>query len=224
LVAALVGGALGLGATFSTAHVTAVDSGAGATRVVTDAGSAEADAVVLAAGSWMPDLVPARSEGAADVAGADAATEPAVRPIRGQLLHLKACVPVASRVLWGPGCYIVPRRDGTVLVGATVEDVGFDERATMGGVRTLVEAAAAMVPGLDTASLSEVRVGLRPATADELPIIGPSATMPQVFYAGGHYRNGVLLAPLTAGLVADLVLEGRVAPELEAMRPARFGL
>ena len=131
---------------------------------------------------------------------------------------------MASRILWGPGCYIVPRRDGTVLVGATVEDVGFDERATMGGVRALVDAAAMLVPGLDGSSLESVRVGLRPATADELPIIGPSATMPQVFYAAGHYRNGVLLAPLTAGLVADLVLDGRAGPELAVTRPARFGL
>jgi glycine oxidase len=139
-------------------------------------------------------------------------------------LHLKSCAPVASRVLWGPGCYIVPRQDGTVLVGATVEDVGFDERATLGGVRALVDAASALVPGLDAASLEDVRVGLRPATADELPLIGPSATMPQVFYAAGHYRSGVLLAPLTAGLVADLVLDGRAGRELDALRPARFGL
>jgi glycine oxidase len=91
-------------------------------------------------------------------------------------------------------------------------------------VRALVDAAAALVPGLDAAALEEVRVGLRPATADELPIIGPSATMPQVFYAAGHYRNGVLLAPLTAGLVADLVLDGRADAALEGLRPARFGL
>ena len=137
---------------------------------------------------------------------------------------MRTCAPVASRVLWGPGCYIVPRQDGTVLVGATVEDVGFDERATLGGVRSLVDAASALVPGLDSAVFKEVRVGLRPATSDELPIIGPSATMRQVFYAAGHYRSGVLLAPLTAGLVADLVLDGRAAPELAATRPARFGL
>lgn len=111
-----------------------------------------------------------------------------------------------------------------MLVGATVEDVGFDERATLGGVRSLSDAASALVPGLDSAVFKEVRVGLRPATSDELPIIGPSATMRQVFYAAGHYRSGVLLAPLTAGLVADLVLDGRAAPELAATQPARFGL
>jgi glycine oxidase len=212
LVAALVESATRLGAAFSTARVTGLESSGAVTRVATESGTVEADAVVLAAGSWVSELRTNRDR------------QSAVRPIRGQLLRLKSCAPVASRVLWGPGCYIVPRLDGTVLVGATVEDAGFDERATLGGVRTLVDAAAALVPGLDSASLEDVRVGLRPATADELPIIGPSATMPQVFYAAGHYRSGVLLAPLTAGLIANLVLDGRAGPELDALRPARFGL
>jgi glycine oxidase len=205
----------------------------GVTRVATEAETIEADAVVLAAGSWVSELptsiptLPTSTDSSyqpPSTVRTDLHRQSAVRPIRGQLLHLKSCAPVASRVLWGPGCYIVPRQDGTVLVGATVEDVGFDERATLGGVRALVDAASALVPGLDAASLEDVRVGLRPATADELPLIGPSATMPQVFYAAGHYRSGVLLAPLTAGLVADLVLDGRAGPELDALRPARFGL
>jgi glycine oxidase len=218
LVAALVEAATRHGATFTTAQVTAIAVAGTAARVEIQTGNAiepvDGDAVVLAAGSWVSAV-----RGVSSAAGA-----PAVRPIRGQLLRLKTCAPISSRVLWGPGCYVVPRHDNTVLVGATVEDVGFDERATLGGVRALVDAAAALVPGLDAAALEEVRVGLRPATADELPIIGPSATMPQVFYAAGHYRNGVLLAPLTAGLVADLVLDGRADAALEGLRPARFGL
>ena len=213
LIAALVEGATRLGATFTTARVAGFEPAGQTTRVVTDAGTIEGDAVVLAAGSWVSELVRDNLH-----------RQSAIRPIRGQLLRLKSCAPIASRVLWGPGCYIVPRQDGTVLVGATVEDVGFDERATLGGVRSLVDAASALAPGLDSASLEDVRVGLRPATADELPIIGPSATMPQVFYAAGHYRSGVLLAPLTAGLVAGLVLDRCAGPELNALRPARFGL
>jgi glycine oxidase len=215
LVGALVDAATRYGATFSVARVRDLRQDGSPVQVGTDDGTVEADAVVLATGSWVSSLLAADGR---------ATAEPAVRPIRGQLLRLKSCVPAAARVLWGPGCYVVPRLDGTVLVGATVEDVGFDENATVAGVRTLVDAAVALAPGLDAATFDEVRVGLRPATADELPIIGPSATMPQVFYAGGHYRSGVLLAPLTAGLVADLVLEGRAASELDAMRPARFGL
>ncbi len=186
----------------------------------------DADAVILAAGSWVSELPTSidSPHQPPSTVRTNLPRQSVIRPIRGQLLHLKSCATIASRVLWGPGCYIVPRQDGTVLVGATVEDVGFDERATLGGVRALVDAASALAPGLDAANLEEVRVGLRPATADELPIIGPSATMPQVFYAAGHYRSGVLLAPLTASLVAGLVLDGLAGPELDALRPGRFGL
>ena len=226
LVAALVDASTRLGAAFSTARVTGLESSGAVARAVTESGTIEADAVVLAAGSWVSELptsIDSQYQPPPTVR-TDLHRQPAVRPVRGQLLHLRSSPPIASRVLWGPGCYIVPRQDGTVLVGATVEDVGFDERATLGGVRTLVDAAAALAPGLESATLEDVRVGLRPATADELPIVGPSATMPQVFYATGHYRSGVLLAPLTAGLIASLVLDGRAGPELEALRPARFGL
>ncbi len=149
---------------------------------------------------------------------------PPVKPIRGQLLRLRPRGTSVSHVVWGAGCYLVPWSDGTLLVGATVEDAGFDEQPTVAGVQTLVNAAAALVPSLSDAVFEEVRVGLRPMTADELPIIGPSSTMPHVFYATGHYRNGILLAPLTASILADLVLDGRSAPELEVTRPARFGL
>ena len=229
LVAALVAGAASHGAQFIMAGVTGIDGGT-VVRVEARTDSAtevfEADAVVLAAGSWVSELptsIDSQYQPPPTVR-TNLHRQPAVRPVRGQLLYLKSCPPIASRVLWGPGCYIVPRQDGTVLVGATVEDVGFDERATLGGVRTLVDAASALAPGLESATLEDVRVGLRPATADELPLIGPSATMPQVFYAAGHYRSGVLLAPLTAGLIATLVLDGRAGPELDALRPARFGL
>jgi glycine oxidase len=94
-----------------------------------------------------------------------------------------------------------------VLVGATVEDVGFDERTTVAGVRDLLGAACELVPELWRASFVEARAGLRPATASGLPIIERSPDNPKVVYATGHFRNGVLLAPLTAQRVADLVME-----------------
>ena len=103
-----------------------------------------------------------------------------------------------SYVIWGTRGYLVPWRDGSVLVGATSEDVGFDERSTASGVQGLLESAGELVPATRLARFEEVRVGLRPLTADELPVIGASSTMPGVYYATGHYRNGVLLAPLTA--------------------------
>jgi thiazole synthase len=111
-----------------------------------------------------------------------------------------------------------------VLAGATVEDVGFDEHATASGVQHLLAESTALLPVLARAAFEEVRVGLRPMTADELPVIGPSSTQPHVFLASGHYRNGVLLAPLTAALIADLVLDGGEASELALVRPGRLGL
>ena len=180
-------------------------------RVAIDDAQLEADAVVIAAGSW---------SGAISVG----TVHPPVKPIRGQLLHLAFPSPPASRVIWGADCYLVPWRDGSLLVGATAEDVGFDEGATVAGVRDLLEYACDLVPAAWSARFEGVRVGLRPATDDELPIIGRSSSMPGVFYATGHFRNGVLLAPLTAFAIADLVLDKRSAPELAITRPDRFGL
>ena len=168
-----------------------------------------ADAVVIAAGSWSAEFLK---------------TPAFVKPIRGQLLALSMSPRPATRVVWGTDCYIVPWSDGTVLVGATVEDVGFDERTTTAGLRGLMNAAVDLLPGLEHAQFLEARAGLRPKTPDELPAIGRSSTMPHVFYATGHYRNGVLLAPLTASLIADLVLDGRERPELADVKPERFGL
>jgi glycine oxidase len=109
-----------------------------------------------------------------------------------------------------------------LLVGATVEDAGFDERTTVAGVRDLLEAVSDVIPGAWAAGFLGARAGLRPASPDELPIIGRSRVMRNLVYATGHFRNGVLLAPLTANLVAD-VLVGREDPMLAAVSPERFG-
>ena len=180
-------------------------------QVETQHGSLEAEAVVIAAGSWSGRFAVGRAY-------------PPVKPIRGQLLHLSCPAAVASRVIWGTDCYLVPWQDGSLLVGATVEDVGFDESATVAGVRDLLDRACELLPLAWSARFHGVRVGLRPATSDELPIIGRSSSRPGVFYATGHYRNGVLLAPFTAAAIADLVLDNREAPELTITNPARFGL
>ncbi len=172
----------------------------------------EADAVVVAAGSWSARIPIAHRPA------------PPVRPVRGQVLQLRFASPPLAHIVWGSAAYLVPWTDGSLLVGATVEDVGFDDRVTAAGVHDLLEAASALLPSASAAGFVEARAGLRPATTDELPIVGRSSTMRGVYYATGHYRNGVLLAPLTASFIADLVLEGREHEELALTRPERFGL
>jgi glycine oxidase len=225
LTDALVRAALNLGATLTTARVLAVAGGEVASVRTADE-RLETDAVIIAAGSWSADLGDAVSASRHPAHGAAPPGNqgPVVKPIRGQLVQLRLGARPASRVIWGSGCYLVPWRDGTVLAGATVEDVGFDESATASGVAQLLGASAGLMPVLREAAFEEVRVGLRPMTADELPAIGRSSSMRNVFYATGHYRNGVLLAPLTARLVADLVLEDREGEDLALVRPDRLGL
>ena len=212
LVSALVQSARLAGAAFE-APVEAVGIDPRKDRVDIRAGvrSYSADHVVLAAGSWSRRV---------RVAGLPALP---VRPIRGQLLHLR-WPPSAqpSRVVWGSRCYAVPWSDGSLLVGATVEDVGFDESSTVDGVRALTDAVVELLPGSRDAALTEVRVGLRPAAPDGLPIIGPSSMVPNVTFATGHYRNGILLAPLTAALVSRYVLNRDQDPALAVTSPDRF--
>jgi glycine oxidase len=183
----------------------------GGLLVETDRGPLQAPAVVLAGGSW-----------SGRVAAAGVPPIP-VRPVRGQLLRLAWKQSPLVRTIWGDRCYIVPWQEGTVLVGATVEDAGFDETTTVAGVRGLLEAACDLVPGAWTAGLIEARVGLRPASPDLLPIIGASTVIPNLMYATAHYRNGILLAPLTAAIVADALLERRFDAALTAFSPRRFG-
>jgi glycine oxidase len=206
LTRALAAAAQVFGATFrADVRVTRIASGPGPSvgglQLDTSSGLLRADAVILAAGSWssqidMPFALP----------------NP-IRPVRGQMLYLRwhpeASGPLPSRVVWGSRCYAVPWTDGTLLVGATMEEVGFAEETTVAGVHTLIEAVRELLPATHSARFLGARVGLRPASADALPVIGESEEMPGLFYATGHYRNGILLAPLTARMIADAVLQQR---------------
>jgi glycine oxidase len=170
-----------------------------------------AGTVINAAGSW---------SGAVSLSGAQPAP---VQPVRGQLLQLRATGANLRRVTWGDGCYLVPWDDGSLLVGATVERVGFDEHTTVAGLNELCDGLARTLRGDWRVEVVEARAGLRPGTPDDMPIIGRSAVSPRVLYATGHYRNGVLLAPITAALVAGVLLDQRDDPLLAATRPGRFG-
>ena len=212
LAAALQRAAGAYGVTFTSSTAAArVTRRRGGLRVELAGDSISCDRVVLAAGSW---------SGQVEVDGAPATP---VRPVRGQILHLGWPASRLSRVIWSAECYLVPWNDGSVLAGATIEDVGFDERATVNGVQQLLAMTRDIVPEAGAAWFRAVRVGLRPATPDELPLVGPSESLPGLVYATGHYRNGILLAPLTAAAVAGLVLDDDEDPALGVMTPSRFG-
>ena len=201
------------GATFTveTGAIRIHPAAGGSVRVASASSSWDADRVVLAAGSWSSQIT---------VEGAD---EVPVKPVRGQLIQLKTTAGTFKHVVWGPDGYFVPWPDGSVLVGSTVEDVGFDENYTDEGVAKLRNAAAALAPSLADAPMMEVRTGLRPRGPDDLPILGPSSAVPGLIYATAHYRNGVLLSPLTAQLVKNLVFDGGADPALGDLAPARHG-
>lgn len=170
-----------------------------------------ASAVVLACGA-----------ASAALAGVPAGLVP-VRPVKGQLLHLRghlAGEPLARRVIRGLDVYVVPRADGRLVVGATVEEMGTDLRVTGGGVFELLRDAYELLPGIAELELVETTAGLRPGTPDNAPLLGRT-TLDGLVVATGHYRNGILLAPSTSDLVVE-VLAGKEPPELAAFDPRRF--
>jgi glycine oxidase len=146
-----------------------------------------------------------------------------VRPVKGQILRLqgKAEQPIASRIVRTPEVYAVPRAGGRLIVGATVEERGFDASVTAGGLLDLLRAVYEVLPGVTELELLRASAGLRPATPDNEPIVGEGA-VPGLVWATGHWRNGVLLAPLTADAVVALIADGELPPELERFTPRRF--
>jgi glycine oxidase len=184
--------------------------------VLDDGTTAPADMVVLAAGAW--------SRG---IGGLPSDRRPPVRPVKGQILALKmdAAAPLLNHVLWAPGAYLVPRRDGRLIVGGTVEEKGFDQTITAGGMLTLLEAAWRAVPAVEELPVDEIWVGHRPGSRDDAPILG-RGPLDGLFYATGHHRNGILLAPVTADAMARLILDDVTDPVivpfgLERFLPAR---
>lgn len=195
--------------------VSAISSHAGRVDgvVLADGVKIAADVVVLAAGAW------SRS-----IAGLAAELRPPVRPIKGQMLALRmdAAAPLLNHVVWAPGAYLVPRRDGRLLVGATVEEKGFDTSLTAGGILTLLEAAWRAVPAVEELPIEEMWVGHRPGSRDDAPILG-AGPIEGLIYATGHHRNGILLTPVTADAIARLVLEGVAEPAIRPFGIERFG-
>jgi glycine oxidase len=171
-----------------------------------------ADAVVLAAGAW-----------SRRIEGLPTDARPPVRPVKGQTIALRmnTAAPLIDHVVWAPGAYLVPRRDGRLIVGATVEEKGFDALLTAGGVLSLLEAAWRAVPAVEELPIDDMWVGHRPGSRDDAPILGP-APVEGLVYATGHYRNGILLTPITADAIARLVLDGEVDPMIAPFGVERF--
>ena len=157
-----------------------------------------ADIVVVAAGPW------SRS-----VPGLPEQARPPVRPIKGQMLALRMDLkaPLIRHVLWAPKIYLVPRNDGRLIIGATVEERGYDDQLTAGGILSILEAAWRAVPAIEELPVVEMWAGFRPGSRDDAPILGPGPIKGLV-YATGHHRNGILLAPVTADVVSRYILTG----------------
>jgi len=180
------------------------------TGVRTPAGVISCERVVVAAGAWSAALAP--GEG------------PPVRPVKGQILELRArgAMPdPLERVVRTPRCYLVARGDGRVVLGATVEEQGFDIAVTVDGVYRLLEAAWEALPEVGELELVAAHAGLRPGTPDNTPLVGPGE-LEGLIWATGHWRNGVLLAPLTAEAVAGLLAGEPLPEELAPLAPGRF--
>jgi glycine oxidase len=173
-----------------------------------DARELRAEHVVVAAGSWTTLL------GGLPLAGG------AVTPARGQIVELQSPAPALAHVVFGPRCYLVPRDDGRTLIGSTLEFVGYRREVTARAVRDLLDAAIELVPALAGATLGGAWSNFRPYTKSELPLLGPTRTRGLIL-ATGHYRNGILLAPITAAAVCALITGRKPPLDLEPFSPLR---
>jgi glycine oxidase len=173
-----------------------------------------AGSVVLAAGAWSGQLEWLPEE-----------ARPPVRPVKGQILTLRTRDGSAAceRIVASERVYLVPRPDGRLLVGATVEEQGLDTAVTAGGVHELLREAYRLLPDVAEMELVETSAGLRPGTPDNLPLIGPGG-LDGLIWATGHYRNGILLAPLTGYAVAELLATGESPEVVAAASPRRLGV
>jgi glycine oxidase len=181
------------------------------TGVQTNRGSIACDTVVIAAGTWSSFLLRQTS-----------CPDPSIQPVRGQMVCFEAKPQLTRHVIYSPRGYIVPRQDGRLLAGSTSENAGFAKSVTAGGISTILTNALEIAPSIAALPIVDSWAGLRPKAADGLPVLGPCGEIDGLFYATGHYRNGILLAPLTAELITRAIVEGVASPALAPFSPDRF--
>lgn len=187
------------------------------TGVETARGFISTRRVVVAGGAWVSLLATSDSSDT---------RLPRVRiePVRGQMLCFEAQPPIARHVIYSPRGYLVPRRDGRLLAGSTTEHAGFYKAVTASGLHTILSHALEITPGLGSRPMIDSWAGLRPRAEDDLPVLGPSEEIDGLIYATGHYRNGILLAPVTGELIARLIADNVPSPFLTVFSPDRFNM
>jgi glycine oxidase len=163
--------------------------------------------VVLAAGAWSSSL--------------DPSAHVEVEPVRGQMLCFHTDIRFARHVIYSSRGYLIPRRDGRLIAGSTTERVGFDKRVTAEGIDAIRAMAVEIAPAVSSLSLANSWAGFRPRTPDDMPVLGMSPDVEGLYYATGHYRNGILLAPITGELMADAIA-GTISPLMTSFSPRRF--
>ena len=180
------------------------------TGAQSDAEKFFAGTVVLATGAWT------------SLVKAEGLKMPKIKPVRGQMIAFHTAKRLFQKVIYSPRGYLVPRADGRLLAGATVEDAGFDKSVTRAGVEFLHESALEIAPSLVNLEIAETWAGLRPLAADGLPVLGSFPKVENLYLATAHYRNGILLAPLTAKILAESIAENIDSDYLKVFSPSRF--
>ena len=184
--------------------------------VQTSRGFVSSRSVVIAAGTWssMIEHTPRNEH----------THIPKIEPVRGQMICFDAKPQLTRHVIYSPRGYLIPRHDGRLLAGSTSENAGFAKQVTAGGINAILANAHEICPKVSNLPIVDTWAGLRPRAADGLPVLGPCDEIDGLFYATGHYRNGILLAPVTGELIAEAVVAGHVSALLAAFSPNRFNL
>jgi glycine oxidase len=177
------------------------------TGVHTSRGVVNCSTAVVAAGTW---------------SGFIKHVQPPIEPVRGQMVCLETKPHLTRHILFSRRGYLVPRRDGRLLAGSTSEEAGFAKNVTAGGISKILQSAHEISPATSNLPIVDTWAGLRPRSPDGLPVLGPCVEIDGLFYATGHYRNGILLAPITGELISEAIVEGFTSPLLAPFSPERF--